>query len=199
MGEPLTDAQEMARSIAHPVVFTVIFDRHIVAIHRYLERRVGRDGADELAGEVFRIAFERRASYQLDRPNCLPWLYGIAKNLLFKECRRQSRHLRALGRLQGDARWSDTSTEIDARLDAHALWPNVSAALGRLSADERDVVLLVAWEELSYQEVAEALDVPIGTVRSRLHRARGRLRELIGPCGEERDDKPLRAEGGNRP
>lgn len=197
MEDPLSDAQEMARSFTDPDAFAVLFDRHFSAVHRFIDRRVGREGADELAGEVFRIAFTRRNTYQLDRPNCLPWLYGIAKNLLFKEQRRRSRHLRAVGRLGGD-RWIDASAEIDARVDAVALWPRVSRALAALSPGEREVVLLVAWEELTYQEVAEALAVPIGTVRSRLHRARVHLRELIGPCGEQRSEKPQRAEGGHR-
>ena len=149
---------------------------------------------------MFRIAFEGRATYQLDRPNCLPWLYGIAKNLLLKERRRQSRHLRALGRLRAEDAPRPSSTEaIDARLDAEAIWPRLAQKLAGLPVGERDVILLVAWEELSYHEVAEVLGVPIGTVRSRLHRGRHRLRELIGPCGQRPDDNPQRAEGGCRP
>ncbi len=117
-----------------------------------------------------------------------------------KERRRQSRHLRALGRLRAEDDRPFSSTErIDARLDAEAIWPRLAEALAGLPVGERDVILLVAWEELSYQEVAEVLDVPIGTVRSRLHRGRHRLRELIGPCGQEPDDNPQRAEGGCRP
>lgn len=200
MTAPPDDAVVILRSLTDPAHFAIVFDRHVGAVYRFLERRLGRDVADSLAGEVFRIAFERRATYQLERPNCLPWLYGIAKNLLLKERRQQARHLRALGRLgTRDDPTPAGMDAIDARLDAEVIWPRLAQALAELPLGERDVILLVAWEELSYQEVAEVLDVPIGTVRSRLHRARHHLRELIGPCGQEPDDNPQRAEGGCRP
>ena len=200
MTAPPDDAVVISRSLTDPAHFAIVFDRHVGAVHRFLERRLGRDVADSLAGEVFRIGFERRATYQLERPNCLPWLYGIAKNLLLKERRQQARHLRALGRLgTRDDPTPAGMNAIDARLDAEVLWPRLAQALAELPVGERDVILLVAWEELSYQEVAEVLDVPIGTVRSRLHRARHHLRELMGPCGQEPDDNPQRAEGGCRP
>lgn len=200
MTAPPDDSAVISRSLTDPAHFAIIFDRHVGAVHRFLERRLGRDVADSLAGEVFRIAFERRATYQLERPNCLPWLYGIAKNLLLKERRQQARHLRALGRLlTEDEPMSAGMEAIDARLDAEVIWPRLAQALADLPVGERDVILLVVWEELSYQEVAEVLDVPIGTVRSRLHRARRRIRELMGPCGQEPDDNPQRAEGGCRP
>lgn len=198
MTAPETDADEISRSLTDPSRFAVIFDRHFARVHRFLERRIGRDGADALAGEVFRIAFERRPSYDPNRPHCLPWLYGIAKNVLLKERRREARHLRALGRLHAEAECGDSARGTDARLDAQQMWPRLAAALSELPVGERDVVLLVAWEELSYQEVADVLEVPIGTVRSRLNRARHRLRELIGPYGQEPGDNPQRAGGGCR-
>lgn len=199
MSDPSSDADEIKWSLVDPERFAVIFDRHFATVHRFLSRRLGPDGAEALAGEVFRIAFERRGTYHLDRPDCLPWLYGIAKHLLDKERRRQARHLRALSRLHAEDRSEDDGRATDDRIDAQARWLQVATALNTLSVGERDVLLLIAWEDLNYREVSEVLDVPIGTVRSRLHRARGRLRELISPSGEERDDNPLRAEGGHRP
>jgi RNA polymerase sigma-70 factor (ECF subfamily) len=73
---------------------------------------------------------------------------------------------------------------IEARLDAQRAAPMIAAALAQLSTDERDVLLLFAWADLRYEEIAVALQMPIGTVRSRLNRARGRLRELIGRSGQ---------------
>ncbi len=190
------DAEVIAQSIVEPARFAAIFDRHFPAVHRYLERRLGRDVADSLAGEVFRIAFERRASYRLDRPLALPWLYGIAGNLLLKERRGRARGLRAVGRMQGLAVPGDVTFDVvDDRLDAASSWPRVREALNEMPSDEREILLLVAWESLSYPEIADALAIPIGTVRSRLHRGRKRLRELIDAGGQRPDEDPQRAEG----
>lgn len=195
MTTPAEDRELIAASVADPGCFAGIFDRHFGAVHRFIDRRLGADAADTLAGEVFRIAFERRAGFDGRRSLCLPWLYGIANNLVLKEYRRRGRQLRAVGRLRPEVVVLDATGEIDARVDAHAAWPAVAAALAQLSDVERDVLLLVAWEDLAYDEVAEALDIPIGTVRSRLHRARARVRELIQNPGEERDDQPMRVTG----
>lgn len=183
------DADAVAASLDDPKQFAVIFDQHFDPIYRFFERRVGRDTADSLAGEVFRIAFERRDSYRADGRGCLPWLYGIAGKLLLKERRREGRHFRALARL--DARPEPTlpDSNIEERLDARAIWPSVAEALMALPDGERDVLLLIAWEDLTYPQVAEALGVPIGTVRSRLHRGRQRLMELLGPQGKEVSSK----------
>lgn len=188
----------IAASVGDPVHFAVVFDRHFDPVHRFVDGRLGSDAADTLAGEVFRIAFERRDRYDMARPSCLPWLYGIANKLVLKEYRRRGRHLRAVGRLRPEVASHDVTGEIDARVDAHAAWPGVAAALAQLSEVERDVLLLVAWEDLTYDEVAATLEIPIGTVRSRLHRARNRVRELIGSPGEERDDQHMRVTGRDR-
>ena len=83
-----TDAAVIAASLDEPEAFGALFDRHATVLFRYLVRRVGPDEADTLLGEVFRIAFEKRSTYDGDRPNARPWLYGIATNLLAKH-RRQ--------------------------------------------------------------------------------------------------------------
>jgi len=184
--EVRTDAELIACASVEPELFGVVFDRHFGTIHRYLERRVGRDAADELAGDVFRIAFERRGRFRPLHESALPWLYGLAANLLLKRWRGQRRHLRALARLdrpEGDA---DRLDGADARLDAIGARGELVAALSRIPRRDRDVLLLVAWEDLSYEEVAAALGIPVGTVRSRLNRARRRLRELLGDVGNER-------------
>lgn len=184
-----SDAAVIAASLDSPVQFGVIFDRHATVLHRYLVRRVGPDEAESMMGEVFRIAFERRATYDLARPLARPWLYGIATNLLAKHRRTEARRLRAVARLAAQRLPPlDVTEPLIVALDAEELWPRVADAVTALPEPERDALVLHVWEELSYDDVAEALGVPVGTVRSRLNRARGRLRELAATSGREQDE-----------
>jgi RNA polymerase sigma factor (sigma-70 family) len=183
--EVRSDAELLARAEGEPELFGVVFDRHFATIHRYLERRIGRDGADELAGEVFRIAFEQRARFRPVHESALPWLYGLATNLMLKRWRGERREARAVARLEAAARNGDGPEAQDERIAASVARARLLAALAELPAGDRDVLVLVAWEELTYEEVATALDIPVGTVRSRLNRARARLRELLPDVGNE--------------
>ena len=165
-----SDVECLARSLGEPKAFALIFDRHFAAVHRYLHRRAGRDLADELAAETFALAFERRASCRATR-SALPWLYGIATNLLHHRWRTERRQLRAYGRSSVD-RWAEYEDEAAARVDGLALEARLARALSAMRPRERDALLLYALADLSYEEIAFALDVPIGTVRTWLHRAR---------------------------
>jgi len=186
MGEARSDAEILARTSKHPELFGVVFDRHFATIHGYLERRVGRDAADELSGDVFRIAFEQRSKFRPLHESALPWLYGLATNLVLKRWRGETRRLRALARLEGAWLIADAeSDDTDSRITAQAVRARLLEALARLPEGDRDVVVLVAWEEFSYEEVAAALEIPVGTVRSRLNRARQTLRELLSEIGNE--------------
>jgi RNA polymerase sigma-70 factor (ECF subfamily) len=181
-----SDAAVITASLADPGRFGAIFDRHATIVFRYLVRRVGVDEAESLLGDVFRVAFEKRADYDAERPNARPWLYGIATNLLAHHRRTEARRIGATARLlarrpAGD----DTSDQVVERLDAEALWPHIADAVAALPEGERDALLLFAWEELSYDEIACALEVPVGTVRSRLNRARETLRELRAATGRQ--------------
>jgi RNA polymerase sigma-70 factor (ECF subfamily) len=181
-----TDAAVIAASIDDPEHFGLLFDRHAPVVFRYLVRRVGVDEADPLLGEIFRVAFERRSSYDFDRADARPWLYGIATNLLAHHRRGEARRVRALGRLLGGRLPPDDPSDATvAAVDAATLWPEVAHAITLLPDAERDALALYVWEELSYDQIAIALGVPVGTVRSRLNRARGRLRELDRPCGRQ--------------
>lgn len=184
-----SDAVVIAASLDDPVQFGAIFDRHATVLHRYLVRRLGPDDADGMVSEVFRIAFEKRSTYDLDRPTARPWLYGIATNLLAKHRRREARRIHAVARLAAQRLPPiDLADAVSATVDASEQWQRVAAAVTSLPEPERDALMLHVWEALSYEEVADALGVPIGTVRSRLHRARGRLRELADPSGREHDE-----------
>ncbi len=186
MDDVRSDAEILARASTEPELFGILFDRHFATIHRYLERRVGRDGADELAAEVFRIAFERRARFRALHESVLPWLYGLATNLMLKRWRGERRHLRALARASTEWRAVlDDLEGVDERVAAQALGGRLLDALASLPDRDRDVLVLFAWEEFSYEEISAALDIPVGTVRSRLNRARRTLRELLTDIGNE--------------
>jgi len=162
-----SDADCVARSLSEPRAFTAIFERHFDAVHKYLHRRVGRDVADELAAETFAVAFERRATCRGE--SALPWLYGIATNLLRHRWRTERRQLRAYAR-SGVDQWADYEDEATSRVDAGSA--RLARALAAMRSKERDALLLYALAALSYEEIARALEVPVGTVRTWLHRAR---------------------------
>jgi RNA polymerase sigma-70 factor (ECF subfamily) len=180
-----SDAQVIGRSLDEPEAFGLIYNRHAATVLRFLGRRVGAEIAQGLVGELFRIAFERRKTFDASRASALPWLYGIGSNLLLKHRRAEARRLRASARLAAGLEAADRRASAGA-LDARVLFPRVADAIDALPDGEREALLLFAWEDLSYQSVAEALELPVGTVRSRLNRARAHLRELLEPGGEIR-------------
>lgn len=161
--------------------FATLFDRHAVAVHRYLARRIGPTIADDLLAQTFLVAFERRAGYDRTRPDARPWLYGIATNLVHRQRRDEIRQYDAWARSGVDptAAPESPAERVVQRADAQAQSPRLAAALAQLSAPDRDVLLLFAWGELSYAEIATALDIPVGTVRSRLNRARTLVRRAL--------------------
>jgi RNA polymerase sigma factor (sigma-70 family) len=178
----LTDAQLIEQARQTPEHFTTIFDRHYRNIYAYVARRLGPDLAEDVASETFLTAFDRRHSYDLDRGDARPWLYGIASNLVARHVRAESRRYRALARAGGQE--SGTADEhadaVAGRLDAAAVKGRLAEALRRLPEPVRAVLLLVAWAGLNQQEAAEALGIPAGTARSRLHRARLQMRQALG-------------------
>lgn len=174
-----SDSAVIADSLDTPAAFGVIFDRHGSTLLRFLARRVDPADAEDLLGEVFRIAFVRRSTFERDRDSARPWLYGIAANVVAKHHRSEARRLRAMARVSTDRRLDDDPAErAVAAADASARWTRVMDAIGTLPEAERQVLLLFAWEKLSYDEIALALGVPVGTVRSRLSRGRARLAAL---------------------
>lgn len=168
----LTDGAVFARSVSEPQLFTIIFDRYYRAVYGYVSRRAGTTIADDIAAETFTRAFERRSSYDTTAERALPWLLGIAINLLAHHRRSEARQFRALAAAQpaGDA----PSGGIDA-----AVAERLVVGLEQLDDYDREALLLYAWGELKYEEIAAALAIPLGTVQSRLHRARRKLRQLL--------------------
>jgi RNA polymerase sigma factor (sigma-70 family) len=171
-----SDAELVEESLVDAGRFGEIFDRHAHAIFRFLGRRIGPDDAGDLLSEVFLAAFEARRRYDRDRTSALPWLYGIASNLLSKHHRHRASELRALERVLDRSDPHDHADSVTASVDAQIELRAMAKLLEELPTIERDALLLYAWEDLTYREVADALGVPTGTVRSRLNRVRQRLR-----------------------
>ena len=163
----------MAASLTNPELFMVVFDRHYSAIARYLARRLPPDVAAELVSETFVCAFAARARYERTREDALPFLYGIAANLIRRHRRSEERMLRAYAR-------AVAAVPASAAAEGSGM-AALASVLRELRPAEREVLLLFAWVGLDYGQVAEALGIPVGTVRSRLSRARARLRERIEP------------------
>ena len=173
------DGEVIRRSLTEPAQFAVLFDRHAPAVHRYLSRRVG-ELADDLLSETFLVAFRRRADYRPVHVEVRPWLLGIATHLVQGQQRAERRRLLALARNAAPAPVAPPDDDaLSDRLAAEALRGPIAAALAGLKPADRDVLVLVAWEQLTYEEVASVLDVPVGTVRSRLHRARRQTRAAL--------------------
>jgi len=173
-----SDRSVILRSLEEPRAFGELFDRHAGTLHRFIARRADGVVADDVVGETFLRAFEQRDRFSLDRDDALPWLFGIALNVL-------RRHRRAdLRVVPEDVERADDRDSIAAagrRLDAERRLDVVLAAVRRMPKRSRDVLLLHAWAELADGQIAEALGIPVGTVKSRLHRARALLRDLPLP------------------
>lgn len=176
----VTDSETISTSFHQPEIFAAIFHRHWDEIYRYITRRLGAAAAEDVAAETFVVAFRNRRRYDLGRPDARPWLYGIATNLIRQYRRVERRHHQLLAR--ADAEWVSEPFEksSDERMTAQRLAPRIASALERLSPAERDLLLLIAWADLTYEEAAHALDVPLGTVGSRLHRVRKKFRRAFG-------------------
>jgi RNA polymerase sigma factor (sigma-70 family) len=174
------DSELIAGSRAEPALFAEIFDRHHAGLYRYLRHRVGAALAADLASETFVTAFARRAAFRPERTSVRPWLYGIAHNLLRNHVRREHRRVAAYARHGADPVADPGAMAefalADERADSAAVRSRLRPILARMRPGDRDVLLLVAWADLSYAEVAQSLGIPVGTVRSRMNRARRQLR-----------------------
>lgn len=163
-----SDAAVLARSAAQPSAFAILYERHHIAVRRYVARRVGSEAGEDLAAEVFTRAFRGRDRCRAEQASALPWLLGVANHVIADHRRTEQRRLKALQRL---AATSPQLIEHEDRL----LSGELVRGLRRLSGEDRDALLLVVWGELSYEEAATALGVAIGTVKSRIARARRAL------------------------
>jgi RNA polymerase sigma-70 factor (ECF subfamily) len=173
----MRDAELIERSLVDGRCFERVFDRHHAAIHRFLRARAGLELADDLASETFTVAFRRRAAYDGSWPDARAWLYGIAINLFRAHRQREERRLRAYSRAVAEP--GPGSVELGRHVEAFERHGALSSALLSLDGCDRDLILLFAWADLSYEQLSVALEIPVGTVRSRLSRVRGLLRDRL--------------------
>jgi RNA polymerase sigma-70 factor (ECF subfamily) len=169
--------------------FLSIFDRYYQPIYAYLHRRLPEQVAKDVASEVFVQALAGRATFDATRGSVAGWLYGIATNLIRRHHRDEQRRMRAYVRYGADAipianEVADEFAAATARADQSGQRHALGIALAELVAEHRDVLLLSAWTDLTYPQIAEALNVPVGTVRSRLSRAKKHMRELLKRSGQ---------------
>jgi RNA polymerase sigma-70 factor (ECF subfamily) len=174
----LTDAELIERSRTEAEEFARLYDRHALAIHRYVARRLGTDLADDLMAETFLRAFRQRHRYDPVHRDARPWLYGIATNLVSRHRRSELRFWRAIARTGVDPVVESPADRVVDRVTASHT--GLAAALAGLNGGQRDVLLLTAAGGLSPAEIATALGVAPGTVHSRLSRARKKMRDALG-------------------
>lgn len=178
-GEPVEGA------IDSDEAFAAVFDAYFDEIHRYVAHRLGPDNAEDIVAETFLIAYRKRAQYDPARAAARTWLYGIATKLVGRHRRQEARTLRALGRYATDLDTPGHEERVIVQVAAESLRHDLAAALAALDQRDRDVVQLLALAGLSHEEVAVALGIPNGTVRSRLNRARKKLRSSLTLVLEE--------------
>ncbi|MEV0386673.1 RNA polymerase sigma factor [Nonomuraea sp. NPDC050643] len=185
-----SDTSLIDRSLREPEIFALVFDRHGGQVHRYLARRAGPADADDLMSETFLQAFKQRDRFTSSRSptGALPWLLGIATNVLRMHQRSETRRWAAMARTGTDPAVPEPTDQVAARVDAEVTYRLMAGVLEELADGDRDALLLFAWAGLTYEEISAALGVPVGTVRSRLHRARLRLRTALSATNDDRYD-----------
>ncbi len=180
VGESPTDMDIVAGFRRDPERFTEVHDRYFRDIYRYVAGRLDVHVAEDIAAETFCLAFGQRDRFDPQRGSGLrAWLFGIATNLVAQHRRKEARRYKALARSGADRAAGSHEDRVLTEVTAGSMRPRLAKALAALSPGERDVVLLVALAELTYDEVAEALGISQGTVGSRLSRARKKLHEVI--------------------
>jgi RNA polymerase sigma factor (sigma-70 family) len=183
-----TDAHVIAASIDAPDEFAHLFDRHARAVQGYLLRRVPSSAADDLLASTFLTAFEKRHRFDASYDDARPWLLGIATNHIRAHQRSETRGWGIVKRVTAQLGGSSHEDQVESlveRVDAQREASALSSVLSTLSEGDRDALLLFAWEDLSYSEISVALGIPIGTVRSRLNRARRLLRFALRNSTQE--------------
>jgi RNA polymerase sigma-70 factor (ECF subfamily) len=175
--QPECDGTAIAASLRDPQAFEAVFERHFDVVWRYACRRAGAQVADDVAAQTFAVAFDRRDRFRDGVCNARPWLLGIATNLLRRHRRTELSRLRA--HASAPVERAPGMEEALDRAEAATLAPVAARALAKLGRRDREILALLAWADLTYEEIGEALGIPVGTVRSRAHRARARVRELL--------------------
>lgn len=184
-----TNGKPVAIVLTRPPVSTAevpadvgrLFDEHAAHLLRYLTRRVGAEAAEDLVADLFETILAGKARFEAHRGSERAWLFGIATNLLRHHFRSSGRERLALARQATAPHFTPHPDAVADRVDAHRMVAQLQTALGDLRPGDRDLLLLVAWAELTPREAATVLGIPAGTARSRLHRVRAALRGALPP------------------
>ncbi|MFC7587876.1 RNA polymerase sigma factor [Nonomuraea antimicrobica] len=179
VSEQETDAELVTRYRRDPSLFTAVHDRYYRDIYLYVAGRLDTQIAEDITAETFLLAFDRRDRYDPERGDLRPWLFGIATNLIARHRRKETRHYKALAKLGPEPVVEGHEDRVVTSVTAERMQPHLAKALAALSGGERDALLLVALGQLSYEEAAQALGIAVGTVGSRLSRARSKILALI--------------------
>jgi RNA polymerase sigma factor (sigma-70 family) len=175
-----TDSDLIRRSSKDPQAFAALYDKYSRAVYRYAATRAGDSVAEDVMSQTFLVAYEDLEAFDQEWDDARPWLFGIATNLLRRHHRTEARRLRAFAKAAGRDSYEDGADRVAERLDAAAKSSNLAAAIKTLSTADRECLLLYAWADLTYEGIALATGVPVGTVRSRLNRARRIIRDAAG-------------------
>lgn len=172
-----SDDEVMADAQRDPAAFGTIFERHYDDILRYASRSLPLDVAEDCASETFVIALKKRSSYKPGRGTARPWLFGICLRLVSDARRKSARSSAGQRRLYvvEDVNTPNHADCVDEKADADAAYNQLLPCLEALSKADRQVLELYAWADMTYTDIANTLKVPVGTVRSRLNRARKKL------------------------
>lgn len=179
------DARALEASVHDPERFSVVFDKYFGQVHAYVARRLGTEVADDLAAETFLIAFRQRDRFDRRNGVVRAWLYGIATNLIRRHRRDEVRAWRAAAKLPAPVPVGPHEDRVAAQVTAQGVSRELAAALAQLNTKDREVLLLVALGQLTYEEVAAALGIAYGTVCSRLSRARRAVRAAVANPAED--------------
>jgi RNA polymerase sigma-70 factor, ECF subfamily len=188
-----SDATLIKASLAESELFSLVYDRHAAALYRFAARRLGPELAEDAVSDAVLAAFRVRHRYDPARSDARPWLLGILTREISGHRRSERNRYRALSRTVLEREGQEGPADrVAEQVAAQSVRGPLAAALSKLAARDRDVLLLVAWADLSYLEVADALEIPIGTVRSRLNRARRLVREALPDLHLSLDDEDLK-------
>lgn len=174
-----TDAEVVRDSLVEPARFGLLYERHARVLHGYAYRRLGREAAEDVVAETFMKAFRARRTYDLSHPDARPWFFAIAIREIARHHRVEQARYRLLLRSAAERGGECHADQVADAASAQTWRRPLIEALTQLTRRERDVLLMVAWADLTYEEIARALGVPLGTVRSRLHRARRKVRKYL--------------------
>lgn len=179
----VTDAEIIRASWQTPDRFGALYDRYVRILYGYASLRVGPNAAEDIVADTFLAAFAQRCTYDVARDTARPWLFGILTKKIAERSRTEKIHYRAYARAWQAPVAESLADRVTDQVSAQAMRGRLVSAIGRLGRADRHVLLLIAWGELTYDEVAQALDIPVGTVASRLNRARRKLRRALDDHG----------------